>query len=282
MMGPEVCTSLSILPARLDEFRREGKKIALVPTMGALHEGHLRVVKLARASADRTVVSIFVNPAQFSDPKDLERYPRTLKEDVALLATVGTAMVFAPPAEEIYPPHFQSWVNVEQLGKRYEEAARPGHFRGVATVVSMLLNIIRPTIAVFGEKDFQQLRVIEQMAADLKLPTNIVRAPIVREDDGLAMSSRNRRLSAEGRRAAAVLSRGLHIARDARVGGEQRASALKEMALDVIRSEQRVAVDYLEVADETTLDPLNMVEKPARMLVAAVVDGVRLIDNIAL
>ena len=276
-------TTTTALQSKISEFKQTNQAIVLVPTMGALHDGHISLVKLAHSTGAKVFVSIFPNPAQFNEKKDFEAYPKTVEADCALLDKVGTHCVFAPatPAE-IYGDGFQSWVNVDQLSLPFEGASRPGHFKGVATVVAILFNLFRPDFATFGEKDFQQLRLVEQMVNDLKISVKIIRAPIIREAGGLAMSSRNARLSVDGKNTALALSRGLRIASDAFFGGERRGPFLRSLVLDMLATERNVGVDYVAVVDEETLKEVDRIEKPARVLVAATVDGVRLIDNVSL
>jgi len=269
---------------RVDAWRRTiTGRLGLVPTMGALHEGHLSLVRRARPECDRVAATIFVNPAQFGPSEDLARYPRDLPGDLALLAREGVDMVFAPTEAVIYPPGFSTWVTEEQVARRWEGEARPGHFRGVTTVVLKLFNIVRPERAYFGEKDYQQLRVIERMVRDLNLPVTIVPCPTVREPDGLALSSRNVRLEPADRKAARVLSRALEAARSAAAKGERDGEALRRIAEDVIRGEPQARLDYVAVVDRETLEPLGRLDaRGAVCLVAARIGPVRLIDNLRL
>jgi len=269
---------------RVDAWRRTiTGRLGLVPTMGALHEGHLSLVRRARPECDRVAATIFVNPAQFGPSEDLARYPRDLPGDLALLAREGVDMVFAPTEAVIYPPGFSTWVTEEQVARRWEGEARPGHFRGVTTVVLKLFNIVRPERAYFGEKDYQQLRVIERMVRDLNLPVTIVPCPTVRESDGLALSSRNVRLEPADRKAARVLSRALEAARSAAAKGERDGEALRRIAEDVIRGEPQARLDYVAVVDRETLEPLGRLDaRGAVCLVAARIGPVRLIDNLRL
>ncbi len=263
--------------------RAAGRTLAFVATMGALHEGHISLIKLARQTSDSVVVSIFVNPTQFNSPTDLERYPRTLEKDAALLERFGVAALFAPEPGEIYGNNFQTWSTNERLSAHWEGASRPGHFRGVVTVVNILFNIISPDYTIFGEKDFQQLRIVEQLVEDLRLPIKVLRGEISREPGGLARSSRNERLSASGRTRACALSRALFIARDAFRGGERQAQRLLALANEALASEREIAVDYLALVDERNLEPIaGEVQTPARIMVAAEVDAVRLLDNVGL
>ena len=269
---------------RVDAWRRTiTGRLGLVPTMGALHEGHLSLVRRARPECDRVAATIFVNPAQFGPSEDLAKYPRDLPGDLALLAREGVDMVFAPTEAVIYPPGFSTWVTEEQVALRWEREARAGHFRGVTTVVLKLFNVVRPERAYFGEKDYQQLRVIERMVRDLNLPVTIVPCPTVREPDGLALSSRNVRLEPADRKAARVLSRALEAARSAAAKGERDGEALRRIAEDVIRGEPQARLDYVAVVDRETLEPLGRLDaRGAVCLVAARIGPVRLIDNLRL
>jgi len=254
----------------------------LVPTMGALHEGHLSLVRRARADNDFAVVSIFVNPTQFGPNEDYQSYPRDRERDLALLEAEGVDVVFMPGEEEMYPPGFDEWVEVPgPLTSRLEGVARPGHFRGVATVVARLFRIVRPQRAYFGQKDAQQVRVIRRMVSDLGLPVEIVPMPIVRDADGLALSSRNAYLSPAERRAALVLPRALDLVRMMALGwGIREADLLRESLEDYIRQVPQVRLDYVSIADEDTLEELHdTIEGPALVLLAARVGTTRLIDN---
>jgi pantoate--beta-alanine ligase len=257
--------------------------LGLVPTMGALHEGHLSLVRRARRECDRVAVSIFVNPAQFGPSEDLDRYPRDLPGDLALLEREGTDVVFTPTPALVYPPGFCAWVTVERLTERWEGASRPGHFRGVATVVLKLLNLVRPRRAYFGEKDYQQLRVVERMARDLDVPVTIVACPTVREPDGLAMSSRNVNLAPDDRRAATVLSRALRLAQAECARGERDATRLRTIVEQVITAEPRARIDYVAVVEPLMLEPLTVIDEVGAVCCIAVrVGPVRLIDNMVL
>ncbi|MGA1191434.1 MAG: pantoate--beta-alanine ligase, partial [Bdellovibrionota bacterium] len=264
-----------------------GERIVLVPTMGALHEGHLSLVDRAAQVGTKTVVSIFVNPKQFNIAADLERYPRDEGRDIALLNDRGVDVVFAPEVDEVYPENFSTQVAVSRLTERWEGAGRPGHFEGVTTVVSLLFHLIAPEVAIFGEKDFQQLRVIEQMVRDLGLRIEILRAPLIRESDGLAMSSRNVRLSAEGREKAVTLSRSLTkavaCAEEGRRDVEEILTIAKEELRPLIETGELV-IDYLVVVDEENLEPITELspQKTARILLTASLEGIRLLDNMPL
>jgi pantoate--beta-alanine ligase len=250
--------------------------------MGALHEGHLSLIRRAAAENDLVVVSVFVNPTQFGDPADLERYPRDLDRDTGLAADAGASIVYAPAAETIYPKGFATTVHVAGITERWEGESRPRHFDGVATVVSILLNQIRPDRAYFGEKDWQQLVMIRRLHTDLALPGTIVTCPTVREEDGLAMSSRNGGLGGEERVAATVLSRALFSMREMAARGETDALKLALMGAIIVRREPSVTLDYLQVVDPETLEPVDSVRPGARAIVAARIGSTRLIDTMAL
>jgi pantoate--beta-alanine ligase len=264
-----------------DAMRRDGRRLALVPTMGFLHAGHLSLMEAARARADVVLVSIFVNPTQFGPAEDLARYPRDLPGDLAKCAAVGVDLVFHPAAEEMYPPGHQTFVEVTDLSRGLCGDRRPGHFRGVATVVTQLFALARPQVALFGEKDYQQLLVVRRLAEDLHLGVEVVGMPIVREPDGLAMSSRNAYLAPAERGRARSLWRGLEAAREEFRGGVREAAQLTGRVREELRRSE-VREDYVEVVDAGTLRTLPSVDRPARMLVAAFVGKTRLIDNVAL
>jgi pantoate--beta-alanine ligase len=265
--------------ARVAAARAAGSAVGLVPTMGALHEGHLSLIRRARADGGLVVVSVFVNPTQFGPGEDLSRYPRDLERDAELAAEAGADLLFAPAVEEIYPPGFSTSVAVEGLDALLEGASRPGHFRGVCTVVARLFGIVMPDRAYFGQKDFQQLRIIERMTRDLALPVEIVPMPTVREADGLALSSRNAYLSPEERSQALVLSRALREAENAVAAGARDPVALAEQAAATIRSAPLATLDYAVVRDAVTLEPLTALDRPAVLLLAARIGAARLIDN---
>ena len=259
--------------------RGKGEKIALVPTMGALHRGHLSLLAEARRRAQRVVLSIFVNPMQFGPQEDLAKYPRDLAGDLAKAASVGCDLAFVPEAASMYGPGFQTAIDVREVSQGLCGARRPGHFVGVATVVCKLFNVVRPHLAFFGEKDFQQLAVIRRMVTDLNMPVEIVGLPTVREPDGLALSSRNAYLSPSDRQRATALYAGLSAAKALAEKGERRASVLLEVATTEIAG--RVdRIDYLEIRVADDLKPLAAIDRPAVMLVAAFVGGNRLIDNL--
>jgi pantoate--beta-alanine ligase len=262
--------------------RRDGRRIAFVPTMGYLHDGHLALLREGARRGDRLVLSIFVNPTQFGPSEDLARYPRDLDGDLAKAASTGTHAVFLPGDRSMYPPGYQTFVRVRELEKGLCGDRRPEHFVGVATVVCKLFNIVRPHVALFGEKDFQQLAVIRRMVSDLDMPVEIVGLPTVREPDGLAMSSRNKYLSPDERQRALALSRGLGAARALYEGGERRAGVLVEAASAVI-APAASRVEYIELRSAETLAPFaEHVDAPAVLAVAAFVGATRLIDNIRL
>jgi pantoate--beta-alanine ligase len=275
-------TTILHTPAELDARHEPGRTIGLVPTMGALHEGHLSLMRRAAAENDLVVVSIFVNPTQFNDPSDLAKYPRTLERDAELAATAGVDLIYAPEVSTIYPDGFATTVTVSGVTDLWEGESRPGHFNGVATVVSILLNQVRPGRAYFGEKDFQQLAMVRRMQRDLSLPGQIVPCPTVREPDGLAMSSRNARLAPAQRAAAPVLYAALSAMREAALAGETSALRLAIAGAVLIRRVPAFTIDYLNVVDPETLAPLESLAPGARAIAAATIGGVRLIDNLEL
>jgi len=265
------------------EVRAQGKTLALVPTMGFLHEGHLSLMREGKRRSDACAVTIFVNPAQFGSGEDLSRYPRDLEGDLARCASAGVDVVWAPEREAVYPPGYQTQVEVTELSRGLCGERRPGHFRGVATVVAKLLSLFRPDVALFGEKDFQQLRVIQQLSRDLELGVEIAAVPIVREPDGLAMSSRNSYLSATERARALALSRGLRAAEAMCARGVVDARELVGAARAELERQEGVREEYVELVDSETLVPvIRVADRPARLLVAAHVGSTRLIDNLEL
>lgn len=268
------------LDLALSAFVADDERIAFVPTMGALHDGHLALVRRAKELADRVVVSIFVNPLQFNDPSDLARYPRDEESDLAKLEAAGCDLAWLPAAEDLYPEGFATTIRVAGLSERWEGEARPGHFDGVATVVARLLLVVRPDVALFGEKDLQQLAVIRRMVTDLGLPVAIVAVPTVREGDGLALSSRNAYLSADERRRAVALPQALGAARDAILSGEAADAALAA-AKEAIRAAGFSSIDYVALVDAGTLEPLGEPRGAMRLIAAATIGGTRLIDNLA-
>jgi pantoate--beta-alanine ligase len=256
--------------------------VGLVPTMGYLHEGHLSLVRAARADNAHTVASIFVNPAQFGPNEDLARYPRDEAGDLELLRAAGVDAVFAPGVAEMYPDGYSTYIEVEGLTARLEGASRPTHFRGVTTVVLKLLNIVQPRRAYFGQKDAQQLAVIRRMVRDLDLDAEIVGLPIVREADGLALSSRNAYLQGDDRRTALVLSRALALAQRLFDGGERDADVIRAEMTAIIAAEPRAAIDYVSVSDAETLAELDEIDRRALVSLAVRIGGTRLIDNVVL
>jgi pantoate--beta-alanine ligase len=265
------------------KLRRENKTVGFVPTMGALHEGHFSLVKEARAANDIVIVSVFVNPVQFNDESDLEKYPRDLTADAAKLAEFDVDYVYAPERDEIYPEGFSTYVYVEELGESLEGASRPGHFRGVATIVTILFNTIRPDTAYFGQKDAQQIAVVKRLTRDLGFETEIAVLPTVREESGLAMSSRNALLSAEARIKAAVVFQALREAKLAFKKGERKALKLTEIVQQQIAGEPPARIDYVTVVDRDTLEPIDKIGDNEVLIAVAVYFGdVRLIDNIVL
>ncbi|GFO66311.1 pantoate--beta-alanine ligase [Geomonas paludis] len=269
--------------AEMQQFARQRRgEVALVPTMGYLHEGHASLMVEARQRARTVVVSIFVNPTQFGVNEDLDSYPRDFERDRKIAAAAGVDVIFAPKASDMYPAGYQSYLNVEGLTTELCGASRPGHFRGVTTVVAKLFNIVMPAVAIFGKKDFQQLAVIRRMVQDFNFDVEIVGMPIVREADGLALSSRNARLSAEEREPALCLSRAIAAARDAFRGGEKSVAVLRQQALAVIERESAAQLDYLEFRDQDTLLPLQTADERTLLALAVRVGSVRLIDNCVL
>jgi pantoate--beta-alanine ligase len=257
--------------------------VGLVPTMGYLHRGHLELVRRAKSENDHAVVSIFVNPTQFGPRDDFAAYPRDIPRDLAMLGTVGTDVVLIPPAAEVYPASFSTWVDVEKVTARLEGASRPGHFRGVATVCNKLFNIVEPARAYFGQKDAQQCVVIKRMVADLNMNLEVVVVPTVREPDGLAMSSRNTYLNPDERRAAVVLSRSLSEARDMWLQGERNAQRIRTAMTELIRREPLAErIDYISVADAETLEELEEIKPPAVISLVVKIGKPRLLDNIIL
>lgn len=262
------------------KLRRENKTIGFVPTMGALHEGHLSLIKEARQMSDIVIVSIFVNPTQFNEQTDYDKYPRKLTNDAAILSDFQVDYIFAPDAEEIYGENFSTFVYVENLTETLEGASRPGHFRGVATVVTILFNTIRPDFAFFGQKDAQQIAVVKRLTRDLGFDTEIVSMPIVREESGLAMSSRNARLSDEERHKASIIYQALGEAKQAVRDGERNALKITEIVIQIIETEPLAKIDYVAVVDTETLEPVEKITENEVLLAVAVHFGdVRLIDN---
>jgi pantoate--beta-alanine ligase len=278
----KICVTIPEVRSACRGARRKGKCLGLVPTMGALHEGHMSLVRAAQAQCDLVAVSIFVNPTQFGPREDLSKYPRQFDRDCELLEKEGVDILFAPPVAEIYPDGTVTWVLVEGLSEKLDGRSRPGHFRGVTTIVAKLLHIVEPAAAFFGQKDAAQLAVIRRMVRDLNFPVEIVSCPIVREPDGLAMSSRNVYLSVEERGRALTLQRSLQEARQRFNAGERRAATIISAAKEVFAREPRVILDYFEVVDPETLDPIERISRRTLVAVAAYVGATRLIDNIEL
>jgi pantoate--beta-alanine ligase len=262
------------------QARAEARPVGFVPTMGALHEGHMSLVRAAMADCRPVIASIFVNPAQFGPGEDLQNYPRTFESDRKRLEEAGVGYLFAPEAGEMYPQGFRTWVNVEGLSDRLEGRVRPGHFRGVATIVLKLLEIVQPQKAFFGRKDAQQARLIQQMARDLHLDSEIIVCPIVREPDGLATSSRNAYLNPDERRAATVLHRALDGARLAIERGERDALRLTTAMREIIGREPLAQIDYVDLVDADTLEPVTRLRRTCLSLLAARFGATRLIDNL--
>lgn len=278
LISPEELTALR------DAWERDGERVAFIPTMGALHEGHLSLVRTARAvGAERVVVSIFVNPIQFGPSEDFEKYPRTLKSDLDLLAPLNVDAVFLPNAAMMYPAGFQTYVTNRAMSDGLCGASRPGHFDGVLTVVLKLFNLVRPHVAIFGKKDYQQWRLIERMAFDLNLRLSVIGAETLREHDGLALSSRNRYLSPAERMIAVRISRGLFAARDAAKGGKATASVVLDAFRKVVGDGPEIRTEYAEVRRQHDLMRIDgALDAPAVMIVAARVGTTRLIDNLEL
>jgi pantoate--beta-alanine ligase len=261
--------------------KKAGKRVGFVPTMGALHEGHLSLARTLTTHCDVRVCSIFVNPTQFNDPKDYQSYVVNLENDKALLEQEGVDILFAPSVDEIYPSGFQTTVTVNEISKPWEGAFRPGHFAGVATVVTILFNAASPDVAIFGEKDFQQLRLIERMVSDLKMDIEIIRGKLVRDVDRLALSSRNARLSEKGRLNALAISRGLFAARKAYREGTSTSGELESIVERSVCEIPGAEIEYIAVVDERTLERVATISGACRVIVAVRIEGVRLLDNIS-
>jgi pantoate--beta-alanine ligase len=275
----EICRCRESLKKSIGARKREQQTIGFVPTMGALHEGHLSLVRMSLESCDVTVCSIFVNPRQFNDQNDYRAYEINLERDAALLEREGVDLLFAPDVDQMYPRGFQTVVQVEELSRPFEGAKRPGHFTGVTTVVSTLLGLVAPDCAIFGEKDFQQLRIVEQMVGDLGLDVTIVRGPLIRDESGLALSSRNERLSESGRREAQKICRALREMVTAASNGERVCSRICSVGFEILNTIIEGQVEYLAIVDEVSLCELTEISQPARILVVVQVEGVRLLDN---
>ena len=278
----EIIESIKEMQNRAAAYRAEGKSIALVPTMGYLHDGHASLMREGRRRGDVLVASIFVNPSQFGAGEDFDSYPRDLERDSHIAAEAGVDIIFAPKASEMYPAGYQSWVDVERLTIPLCGASRPGHFRGVATVVCKLFHIVMPHLALFGKKDYQQLAVLRRMSVDLNMAIEIVGMPIVREADGLAMSSRNAYLTPAERMSALCLSRALGAARALYQGGEQSAPLLRERVTGMITGEPAATVDYAELRDMDTLEEVSQADERTLVALAVKIGKTRLIDNCVL
>lgn len=279
----QIIRSVPEMQALAEALRAQGQLIGLVPTMGALHEGHLTLIRTAAGRADAVVVTIFVNPTQFAPNEDFNKYPRELEADVAKCEAAGADYVFAPPNEEIYPKGYSTYITEEHVAKPLEGISRPSHFRGVTTVVAKLFNICRPDLAVFGQKDAQQVAVIRKMVTDLNFTVDIVVAPTLREPDGLALSSRNRYLSATQRVEALAIHRALEKAREMAAAGEIRSDRLVAEATHILSQHRRIRVIYVSLVNRTTMEPAReVVPGETVMAIAAWMDEVRLIDNIVL
>ncbi len=271
--------NISEMKTLIKDWKKKNFKIAFVPTMGYLHEGHLSLVRKAKTLGDKTVVSIFVNPLQFGPKEDFKEYPRDLERDKTLLEKEKVDVVFVPSEEEMYPSEFQTYVEVTKLTQNLCGAYRPGHFKGVTTVVLKLFNIVQPDFALFGEKDYQQLQVIKQMVKDLNLDIEIVGCPTVREEDGLAMSSRNTYLSPEERASALSLFKALLLAEKLLKEGEVESEKIKKKIIEFISSFPYTCVQYVEIVDPKTLEPVEIITKPVLCALAVFVGKTRLIDN---
>src|SRR5580700_3711577 len=278
----KICKTIDDMRATSRAARHSGKCLGLVPTMGALHEGHLSLVRAAKAKCDAVAASIFVNPLQFGPTEDLAKYPRTFDPDVQLLEKESVDILFAPTPAEMYPPGAVTYVTVEGLSDRLCGKSRPGHFRGVTTVVAKLFHIVEPDLAFFGQKDAAQCTVIRRMVRDLNLPVEISVCPIVRESDGLAMSSRNAYLSPQERKSATVLNRSLTEVKQRFDQGERNAIALIAVGKQIVAQEPAARLDYFEIVDPVTLDPMQELTSPALVAVGVFIGNTRLIDNILL
>jgi pantoate--beta-alanine ligase len=278
----KIHTTINSLRAESRAARVAGKRIGFVPTMGALHDGHLSLIRAAKSRCDLVVASIFVNPTQFGPNEDLAKYPRTFERDCQLLEKENADLLFAPTVEEMYPQDAVTWVTVEGLSEKLDGKSRPGHFRGVTTVVAKLFHIVEPDIAFFGQKDAAQVAIIRRMVCDMKFPVEIVACPIVREPDGLAMSSRNAYLDSSQRKAALVLSRALWEVERKYKSGERDTNTLIERGKQLIAKEPAARLDYLELVNADTLDPVAQATPGTMVAVAAYVGNTRLIDNLLL
>jgi pantoate--beta-alanine ligase len=278
----KILTTVAETRAAIKAARESGKRIAFVPTMGALHAGHLSLVERAKSEGSCIVMSIFVNPLQFGPSEDLSKYPRPVEDDERLAEETGVDLLFRPALEEMYAPARTISVTAGRLGSDWEGKSRPGHFDGVLTVVAKLFNIVQPDVAIFGQKDLQQAALVSAMVRDLDMPIDIVIAPIVREDDGLALSSRNRYLSPEQRKAALALNRALTRVREKFEEGETRVAALENAGVSVVAPEPQVGLDYMGVVDSKTFERPTVAQKGNSIIIAARVGTTRLIDNMTL
>lgn len=278
----EVVRDPAAMRALAASRRADGLRVCVVPTMGALHEGHLSLLRIGRALADVLILTVFVNPIQFGPGEDLGRYPRTEARDLAAARAAGVDIAYCPEAAAMYGPDFQTRIEVTELAKPLCGASRPGHFAGVTTVVTKLFHVTLPQVAVFGQKDYQQLAIIRRLVADLDFGIDIICAPIVREADGLAMSSRNAYLDPNERAQAVSLSRGLGLAKDAFAGGQRDGAALCAIAAREIAKAPLAELEYLEIRDADSLAPVSLITGPVVMAVAARFSGARLIDNVVL
>lgn len=278
----KICKSIEDMRAACRDVRRGGKRLGFVPTMGALHEGHLSLIRAARAACEVVAASIFINPKQFGPTEDLAKYPRTFDHDRQLLEKEGVELLFAPSVEEMYPAGGVTWVEVESLSNKLDGRSRPGHFRAVTTVVAKLLHVVEPEVAFFGQKDAAQVAIIRRMVRDLNFPVEIVTCPIVRESDGLAMSSRNVYLDPQQRQQALVLHRSLMRVKKLWEGGEWSAERLVVAGREEIANEKLVRLDYFEIVDPDNLDPVQIASSGAMVVVAAFVGTTRIIDNVVL
>lgn len=281
MLTP-VADTIADVRARVADAKKAGRKVGFVPTMGALHAGHTSLIRQARLETDFVVVSIFVNPTQFGPNEDFAKYPRTFESDRQLCTAVGADLIFSPDAATMYPPGATTFVEVPALQNGLCGDRRPGHFRGVATVVLKLFNIVAPDVAYFGQKDYQQARLLQQMAEDLNVATNVVICPTVREADGLAMSSRNRYLSPAERNHAVCLHSALKHAQSLLAAGENHVNVLTRGMMDILEQTPGVRIDYVEIRDARTLSPVTMIDRPAVAAIALFLGTTRLIDNMIL
>lgn len=275
----EIVTTVEAMKTQVAAWKAAGLTVGLVPTMGALHAGHESLMDAARAACDKVVTSVFVNPIQFGPDEDFDAYPRDIERDAAIAAAHGVDAVFHPSVEEMYGPAHNTYVVMETLTDALCGASRPGHFRGVCTVVTKLFNIVQPDRAFFGQKDAQQLAIIKRMVADLNMNVRVVGCPIVREEDGLAKSSRNAYLSAEEREAALVLSRAIRAGEAAVAAGERDAAAVRALMTDIIEAEPLARIDYVEVVDGATMQPTDRIGETALVAMAVYIGRTRLIDN---